>query len=109
MIVLGRRRGVKSLADVIDDGEVSGTQFTNDFELCHWILMICGRSVLSRAVSGERLMTRRREFTVRKIACRNGIGHPYRGGWRQVDLGGERRQWEVVRKRKNTVDEGVKE
>ena len=53
MIILGGRRTGKNLADVIDDGVASGTQFTNNFEFGRWFLMVCGRSVLCRAVSDE--------------------------------------------------------
>ena len=53
MVILGGRRTGKNLADEIGYGVASAAQFTNDFELGRWFSMVCGRSVLCRAVSDE--------------------------------------------------------
>ena len=53
MIILGRRRAAKNLADVINDGVASGPQFTNNFEFRPLLLMVCGRSVLGGAVTDK--------------------------------------------------------
>jgi hypothetical protein len=51
MIILGRLRSAKNLADVIDDGVASGAQFTNDFEFSGWFLMVCGGYMLCKNLS----------------------------------------------------------
>ena len=53
MIILGRRRAAKDLADVINDSVASCPQFANDFEFRSRFLMVCGRRVLGGAVTDK--------------------------------------------------------
>lgn len=86
-MILGRRRTAKNFADVLDDGIASDNQFTNDFEFGPWFVMVCGRSVLGKAVTDE---TKRGGFP-----CRGGKIHPpprrgSSGPWRRKEARGSR-------------------
>ena len=98
MIILGRRRTAKNLADVINDGVASGPQFTDHFEFCPWFLMVSSRSVLGRAVTDE---TKRFTQEGNSLANDVAVGKDIldvRGDGRVVL--GRRRSGEVVRVRR---------
>ena len=99
MIILGGGRTGKNLADVIDDGVTSCAQFTNDFEFGRWFLMVCGRSVLCRAVSNE---TERFAQKGNSLANDVTVGKDILDVGREgrVVLGGRGRRGKVVRVRR---------
>jgi hypothetical protein len=90
MIIFGRWRTGKNLADMIDDGVASCAQFTNYFEFGRWFLMVCGRNVLCRAVSDE---TKRFAQEGNSLANDVAMGEDILGVGRdgRVLLGGRRR------------------
>ena len=99
MIILGRRRAAKNLADVINDGVASGPQFTNNFEFRPLLLMVCGRSVLGGAV-----IDKTKRFTKEGNSLANDVAVgkdilDVRGNGRVV-LGRGRRLGKVVRVRR---------
>jgi len=96
MIILGRRRTAKNLADEIYDGVASSTQFTNDLEFCRWFLMVRGRNMPGRAVSDK---TERFAEEGNSLANDVTVGKNILdvGGEGRVLLGGGRRPREVVR------------
>jgi hypothetical protein len=97
MIILGRWRTRKNLADMIDDGVTSGAQFTNDFEFCRWFLMVCSRNVLCVTVSDEtERFAQERNSLANDVAVGEDILSV--GGDGRVLLGG-RRRGKVVRVR----------
>ena len=81
---------------MIDDGIASGTQFTNDFEFPRWLLMVCSRNVLGRAVGDE---TERFALEGNSLANNVALGKDIldEGGEGRVLLGGGRRLGKVVR------------
>ena len=96
MIVLGRWRTAKNLANVIDDDVTSGAQFTNNFEFCGWFLMVCGRNMLCKPVRDEtKRFTQERDSLANDVALGKDILDVGRVG--RVVLGGGKRVRKVVR------------
>ena len=90
MIILGKGRTAKNLADVIDDGVTSGAQFANDFDYGGQLLMVCRRNMLSKPVRDEtKRFTQERDSLANDVALGKDILDVGREG--RVVLGGRKR------------------
>src|SRR5712671_5824626 len=79
VVVLGTQKVEKDLANEIDDGTATCSDFTNDLELASRFLVVCNGSLVSRLIGDEtKRLSLKRNPLAYDVSGEKNIARPYR-------------------------------